>query len=120
MHTSFAALIFRPAEVSDRDLSSAFAVALAGWDAPAPRLLVSELVGLAGWAVAFYESGARAGDDELDHACDLFEEELSPGLCVRAAAVEHGATNAVVYAITFSEDVLHDDAWRFAPEGVLR
>src|SRR5262245_31805908 len=118
MRTSFAALIFRPAEVSDRVLSTGFAVALAGWDAPAPRLLISDLGGLAGWAVAFYESGARAGDDELEHACDLFEEELSPGLCVRAAAVEHSAPETVVYAITFSEDVVHDDAWRFGADGV--
>src|SRR5690606_21894628 len=43
MATSFAALIFRPAEIPDRALSQGFAVALGGWDVASPRLLVAAL-----------------------------------------------------------------------------
>jgi hypothetical protein len=120
MATSFAALLFRPAEVSDRALSQGFAVALAGWDVPSPRLLIAPLPGIPGYAAAFYASGAGAGEDELEHAFDLFEDELPPALAVLDAALEGGAVEARVYAITSAEDVFHDDAWRFDARGFER
>ena len=52
MATSFAALVFRPEEVPDRALAQGFAVALAGWDVPAPRLSIAPLAGIAGWFAA--------------------------------------------------------------------
>ncbi|MCC6524220.1 MAG: hypothetical protein IT373_16285 [Polyangiaceae bacterium] len=121
MSTSFAAVLYRPSAVSERALSHGFAVALAGFDLEAPRLTVGELAALPGWAVAFYESGARqrgaAGAfEELDHAADLFEEELPPGLCVRDAA----SPDAVVYALVYADDTWLDDGYRFGPEGATR
>ena len=120
MATSFAALFFRPAQVSDRALSQGFAVALAGWDVPAPRLLIAPLPGIPGYYAAFYASGAGAGDDELEHAFDLFEDELSPALAVLDAALSSGSADARLYAITYAEDVFHDDAWRFDASGFER
>jgi hypothetical protein len=70
--TNLAALLFRPSEVSERALSRGFAVALAGWDVPAPRLGIAALPGIPGWSAAFYTSGAAQGEDELDHVVELF------------------------------------------------
>lgn len=120
MATSFAALLFRPAEVSDRALSQGFAVALAGWDVPAPRLLIAPLPGIPGWCAAFYASGAGAGEDEMEHAFDLFEDELSPAPAVLDAALEAGAEGARLYALTYAEELFHDDAWRFDARGFAR
>ena len=52
--TTLAVLLFRPSEVPERALSRGFAVALAGWEVPAPRLGLAALPGLPGWSVAFY------------------------------------------------------------------
>ncbi|UQA56347.1 hypothetical protein [Polyangium aurulentum] len=122
MATSFAAVLFRPTEVSDRALAQGFAVALGGFDVPAPRLLVAPLRAVPGWSVAFYASGAKgiAQEDELEHACELFEEELPPGLAVLDAATAEGHPEAVVYAITYTDGRLHDDAFRFDAQGVSR
>lgn len=120
MAVSFAALVFRPTEVSDRALSQGFAVALAGWDVPAPRLEIAELPALPGWSAAFYQSGAkvpRGGEDEaFDLACELFEDELPPALAVLDAAPE----GARIYAVAYSEGIFHDDAWRFDAHGYER
>ncbi len=121
MSTSFAALIFRPAEIPDRALAQGFAVALGGWDVPSPRLLVAPLPGLAGWSVAFYSGGpALDGEDELEHWCDLFDEELSPAACVLDAAAELGHPDGLVYALIFSDDLLHDEALRLDAVGFAR
>ena len=124
MTTSFAALIFRPEDVSDRALSQGFAVALGGYDAPAPHLLVAPLRGLPGWSVAFYFSGLKPTpatmDEELEHACELFEDELPPAVAVLDAAAEQGRTSTVVYGLTYAEGFLHDDAWRFAADADAR
>lgn len=131
MALSFAAVIYRPADVPEPALAQGFAVALGGWDVPAPRLLVAELPGLPGWSAAFYASGARvprgAEDEEFEHACELFEDELPPALGVHDAAVERAPAHAperaagpVIYALTYAEDLLHDDAWRFDARGVER
>lgn len=120
MATSFAALLFRPSEVSDRALAQGFAVALAGWDAPAPRLSVAALPSLPGYCAAFYASGAKlprgAENEEIEHAIDLFEDELPPALAVLDAAQEEGHPEAVVHAIVFAEEIVHDSAWRFDRE----
>jgi hypothetical protein len=124
MATSIAALLFRPEDVSDRALSQGFGVALGGWDVPSPRLLVAPLPGVPGWSAAFYASAAKIPrgmeDEEFELACELFEDELPPALAVLDAAIEMGRPNTVVYALTFAEDGLHDDAWRFDARGVER
>lgn len=122
MGTSFAALLHRPAEVSDEALAHGVAVAVAGYDVPAPHLLVAPLPGLPGWAAAFYRSGAKKlGDlDELEHAIDLFEEELPPALAVRDAAAAEGCPGAVIYSLVYSDDLLVDDAFRFDETGWVR
>jgi hypothetical protein len=121
MATSFAALLFRPEVVPDAALARGFAVALAGWDAPAPRLLIAPLPGLPGWSAAFYASGARAEDeDELEHAAELFADEVSPAVGVLDAAAEVGAGAGTVFTLVFAEDVIHDDGWRFTAEGFTR
>lgn len=124
MATFFAALLFREREVSDRALSQGFAVALGGWDVPAPRLLIGPLPGIPGYSAAFYASAAKvspgAEDDELEHVCELFEDELPPALGVLDAASEGGHPEAVIYAVTYAEGVFHDDAWRFDARGVKR
>ncbi len=124
MATSIAALLFRPEDVPDRALSQGFGVALGGWDVPSPRLLVAPLPGIPGWSAAFYASAAKIPrgmeDEEFEHACELFEDELPPALAVLDAAAELGRPEAVVYALTFAEDSLHDDAWRFDARGVER
>lgn len=122
MSTSFAVLIFRPSEVPERALSQGFAVALAGWDVPAPRLLVESLPGIPGWSAAFYSGGTPAlpGDDELEHWCELFEDELSPPACVLDAAAEQGHPEATVYALVFAEDMLHNEAYRLDQRGFSR
>ncbi len=119
MATSFAAVIFRTGQVTERELSHGFAVSLAGWEAPAPSLTVAEIRGLPGWSAAFYRSGATgaAGYEELDHASELFEDELPPGLCVRDAAAGRAP---VVYALVFSDETTLDDAWRFAERAIER
>jgi len=120
MSTTFAALIYRPDEIPDRALSQGFAVALGGWDVSAPRLLVAEIPGLHGYAAAFYRSSANPGDDELDHLCELFEDELSPPVAVLDAAAELGRPSARVFALIFAEDIVHDDGWRFDQSGFER
>jgi hypothetical protein len=122
MAVSFAALLFRPDEVSDAALAHGVAVAVAGFDVPAPHVLVAPLAGLPGWAAAFYRSGAkRLGElDELDHACEAFGEELPPALAVRDAAAGEGHAAAVVYAIAYGDELVLDDAWRFDEEGWAR
>ncbi len=109
MDTSFAALLFRSSEVPDRALSRGFAVALAGFDVPAPHLDVAPLPGVPGWSVAFYVSGAGRGEDELEHAVELFEDELSPAVGVLDAAAEMGVPGATLLTLVFAEDVLHDE-----------
>ncbi len=120
MPTSFAALIFRPAEVPDAALSRGFAVALAGWDVPAPHLLIAPLPGLPGWSAAFYASGAGQEEDALEHAAELFSDELSPAVGVLDAAAELGAAPGAVFTLVFAEDVIHDDGWRFTAQGFTR
>jgi hypothetical protein len=113
MGTSFAAVLYRPAHVSERALSHGFGVATAGFDIEKPSLSVGELAGLPGWSVAFYRSGAARGESEHEHACDLFDEELPPGLAVLGAA---DTPDTVLYSLVFSDELVHDDGCRFAPE----
>ncbi len=120
MSTSFAALLFRTSEVPDAALSRGFAVALAGWDVPAPRLLIAPLPGIPGWSAGFYASGARLAEDELEHAAELFADELSPAVGVLDAAAELGATPGSVLTLVFAQDVLLDDGWCFTAGGFTR
>ncbi|WP_437933225.1 hypothetical protein [Sorangium sp. So ce341] len=121
MATTFAALIFRPAEIPDRALSQGFAVALGGWDVASPRLFVAPLPGVPGYAAAYYSSGEPAGGgDELDHLAELFEDELSPPVAVLDAAEGLGHAGATIFALVFSEEVVHDDGWRFEASGFVR
>ncbi len=113
MGTSFAAVLYRPADVSERALSHGFGVAVAGFDVAKPSLLLGELPGVPGWSVAFYRSGAAKGESEHEHACDLFDEELPPGLAVLGAAE---TSETVVYSLVYSDDLVHDDACKFTPE----
>lgn len=117
MSLTLAALVYRPDRVSDEALSRGFAVALAGWDVPAPALSIAELPAAPGWSVAFYESGAaRAGatsDDELEHVWELFEDDDPPARCVLEAAGRPTGAGGEIYAIVYSDDLLLDDAWRF-------
>lgn len=121
MATSFAALIYRSSDVSDRALSHGFAVALAGWDVPAPTLVVTELRALPGFSVAFYRSGAKAGPasayEEIDHVAELFEDELTPGLSVRDAA---GGGAVVIYTLVYAEDAWLDDGVEIGAHGFER
>jgi hypothetical protein len=120
MDTSFAALIYREADLGEHALVQGFAVAVAGFDVPAPHLLLAPLHGLPAWSVAFYRSGARtlAPDDEFEHVCELFEDELPPAACV-LDALPHGSAS-VVYAVVYVESFIHDDVWRFGPDSVER
>jgi hypothetical protein len=120
MTAPIAALIFRPDEVSDRALSRGFAVALAGFDVPAPHLRIAPLRGVPGHCVAFYSSGLGREGDDLEHLIELFEAEVSPAVGVLDAAAELGSPGARVYCAIFAEDVIHDDGWRFTSEGFLR
>ncbi len=118
MPEAFACVVYPTSRVSERALSRGFAVALAGFDVPAPAVVTAELRGIPGWSVAFYRSGLKLPRfEEHDHACDLFEEELPPGLAVRDAAA---APDVVVYALVYSDEVTHDDAWRFGERSVVR
>lgn len=117
MGTSFAAVLYQPKHVSERALSHGFGVATAGFDLAKPYLLVGELPSLPGWSVAFYRSGGGTGDGEHEHACDLFDEELPPGLAVLGAAE---TADTVVYALAYSDEVVHDDGCKFAPDASLR
>ena len=65
MGTSFAAVLYRPADVSERALSHGFGVAVAGFDVAKPSLLLGELPGVPGWSVAFYRSGAAKGGTDV-------------------------------------------------------
>jgi hypothetical protein len=124
MATHVAAVLFRPEVVSDRMLAEGFAVALAGWDVPAPHLLIAPLPGIPGWSAAFYASGTKlhrgAEDEELEHARELFEDELSPAIGVIDAAAAAGHAEAVVYALLRAEAVAHDDGWRLDARGFTR
>jgi hypothetical protein len=132
-----ACLLYRSDEVSVRALSFGFALATAGYDLRAPHLLLAELPELRGWSVAFYRSGSKrrgpdafTDDDEIEHARELFEEELPPGLLVQRAtgelASELGAGGRAterasrVYALCRTDVPFHDDAWRFDGSGVTR
>lgn len=122
MATSFAALIYRADQVSERALSHGFGVSLAGYDLKAPSLLCSDIPGQSRWKAAFYRSGRSTKDpaaayEEFDHACELFEDELPPGRCVCDAAE---APEAVVYALVHSDDMLQDDGFRFTKSGFSR
>ncbi|APR79266.1 Hypothetical protein A7982_04613 [Minicystis rosea] len=124
MANSFAALVYRPTEIPDRALAQGFAVALAGWDVPAPSLQIAPLAGVPGHAVAFFETGEKvvrgAEDEAFDGVCEIFEDELPPALAVLDAAAELGQTSARVYAITYAEGIFHDDVWRFDADGFER
>ena len=120
MTAPFAALLFRPAEVSDRALSRGFAVALAGFDVPAPHLRIASLRGVPEYCAAFYSSGLGRDGDDLEHLIELFEAEVSPAVGVLDAAAELGSPDARVLCAIFAEDVIHDDGWRFASGGFLR
>lgn len=130
MRTAFAALVFRTGSVPDRALSQGFAVALGGFDVPRPHLLLAELPGAPGWSAAFYQSGAKlAGskrgasaqqDEEIEHARELFEDELHPAICALDAAAELGVMASTLYAILYAEDPLVDDVWRVGPDGFER
>jgi hypothetical protein len=117
--TTFAALLYKPAEIPDRALSQGFAVALGGWDVPSPRLQVAQVPGLPEHHVAFYVSGA-APADAAEHLCDLFEDELSPAVAVLDAAAELGHPDAVVHAVVYSEEFIYDDGWRLDASGFER
>ena len=120
MTAPFAALIFRPSEVSDRALSRGFAVALAGFDVPSPHLRIAELRGIPGHCAAFYSSGLGRDGDDLEHLIELFEAEVSPAVGVIDAAVELGSPDPRVLCAIFAEDVIHDDGWRCSSSGYLR
>ena len=132
-----AVLLFRPDQVPTRALSFGFALAAAGSDVPEAHLLVAPLRAVAGWSVAFWQSGSRRAqsgftvEDEIEHARELFEDELPPGLLVHRAARElasergddapsHLAPSAPVYALVLEESPLCDDGWRFDDVGVTR
>ncbi len=119
MTLSFAAVLFRTVQVTDRALAHGFAVALAGWDVPRPSVTVSELRALPGWSVGFYRSGAKAlpggAYEELEHAAELFEDELPPGVAIRDAVLDAAS---VVYSLVYTDDGFLDDAARFS-EGAL-
>jgi hypothetical protein len=119
MALSFAALVYREEHVSERALTRGFAVALAGFAAPSPALTTAPLRAYAGWSVAFYSPGLRGAEASfraLEHATELFDEELPPGVAVRAAAGDKGT----IYAIILSEDDGLDDVTRFDERGSLR
>jgi hypothetical protein len=117
MNSSFAALVFRTAEVSDEALAHGLGVATAGFDVPAPHVLVAELA--PGLSAAFYRSGAKKldGATELDHAIEIFDDELPPALAVRDAAAREGHAGAVVWSIVVADEIVLDDAIRFADGG---
>lgn len=119
MITTFAALIYRPSEISERALSQGFAVALGGWDVPAPELHLAMLPGIPDHAVAFYVSGVPRAD-VAEHLCDLFEDELAPPACVLDVAAELGHPEAKLYALVYSDEFVYDDAWRFDEDGFER
>ncbi len=120
MTAPFAALLFRPSEVSDRALSRGFAVALAGFDVRAPHLLIAPLRGIPEYSAAFYESGLGRDGDELEHLIELFEAEVSPAVGVIDAAAELGSPDARVLCAIFAEDVIHDDGWIFSAGSFVR
>jgi hypothetical protein len=120
MTAPFAALIFRPAEVPDRALSRGFAVALAGFDVPAPHLLIAPLRAAPEYSAAFYASGLGRDGDDLEHLIELFEAEVSPAVGVIDAAAELGSPDARLLCAVFAEDVIHDDGWVFSGGGFVR
>ena len=120
MTAPFAALLFRPSEVPDRALSRGFAVALAGFDVPAPHLLIAPLRFAPEYSAAFYASGLGRDGDELEHLIELFEAEVSPAVGVIDAAAELGSPDARVLCAIFAEDVIHDDGWLFSGGSFVR
>ena len=122
MSLYFACVLFEDGTVSDEALSVGFAVSCAGFDVDTARLTVGSIPGLAGWSVAFYRSGkTQPVFEELDHAAQLFEDELPPGMSVfDHAARSGGRTPARVYSIVYSEEELLDDACRFDADGFQR
>jgi hypothetical protein len=87
---------------------------------PAPRLSVAALPGAPGWSAAFYASGLKGGEDEMEHLVALFEDELCPAVGVLDAAAELGSREATVLTLVYAEDILHDDGWRFDARGFER
>lgn len=126
MRTSLAALVFPNGAVPLPALVEGFAVALAGYDAPAPRLELAELRGAAGYTAAYYASGLPPGpgsvDDELEHALELFDADLPPALVVRSIARERFGAPAslVVHAVVLDDALPVDDVWRFDEAGLAR
>lgn len=125
MAISFAALVYKAAQVSDQALAHGFAVALAGYDVPAPTLTVVELRGLPGYAAAFYRSGMKASGatafEETDHTAELFEDELPPALAVRDAAGDAAVgDDAVVWSLVYSEEATLDDGAKVTASGYER
>jgi hypothetical protein len=118
MSLAFAAVVYRTSEIDDRALTRGFAVALAGWDIAAPSLLVAELPQFPGYSVAFYRSGVKAGRGhvELEHAAEVFRDELPPGLAVR----DEVGGEVVVRSLVYSDAVVLDDAARFDAQGFER
>jgi hypothetical protein len=117
MTICFAAVLYPKGQLSDATLSRGFALTLAGWDLANPHLLLADLPENAPWSACFYQSGLQDPDEAFDQAVELFEEELPPGLCVRAMA---GQPDLVVYAVVFTDDFVHDDVVRFSEGGVSR
>ncbi len=121
MRTAFACILYRSSEVDTEALSQGFAVALAGYDLDRPRLLTAELRGLPGWSVAFYQSRASGpAHDEIEHARELFEDELPPALSVRDTAEMRTGVDPTLYALVYDEARWTDDTWRFDGEGYER
>jgi hypothetical protein len=117
MTMSLAAILYPKGQLSDATLSRGFALTLAGWDLPNAHLVLADLPGNAPWSACFYQSGLHDPDEAFDQAVELFEEQLPPGLCVRAMA---GQPDLVVYAVVFTDDLVHDDVVRFSESGVSR
>jgi hypothetical protein len=117
MTTSLAAILYPRGRLTDAALSRGFALALSGWDLPDAHLLLAELPGAAEWSVGFYQCGLRDPDDAFDQAVELFEDEPSPGQCVRTLSA---LGDLVVYTVVFTDEYLHDDVVRFSEEGVSR
>jgi hypothetical protein len=138
LNEPLAVVLFRPDQVPARALSFGFALTAAGSDVPDAHLLVAPLRAAPGWSVAFWQSGSRRArgggftvEDEMEHARELFEDELPPGLLVHRAARELAAergddgaaqpgASAPVYALVLEASPLCDDGWRFDEEGVTR
>jgi hypothetical protein len=116
MSLSFACII-APSSVSNEALSTAFATATAGFDVDGAKLLVGAVPGAPQLRVAFYKSGKKQTEFlETEHAVEVFEEELPPGMALLDFA--EGASK--VYSLVFSETESLDDGCRFDEAGFER